>query len=214
MPQPRTVLVAVLLAPLVLDGACHSTPASPPAQPSEHALSGLAAQHVVILPTYTVRVMPALGWTIPRAADVERGLDSDIVAAFKDRSIKGWIFPADLERSYQRNQTYASDPHELAEEPFRSPSLAVDQRLPEPIASELRTMVALHEGARLVLAPVELRFEPAGAGMGRAVLRLVLVDARLSSVRWLGDVASEPASAFGPALTASIAAKLSAIVAP
>jgi hypothetical protein len=46
------------------------------------------------------------------------------------------------------------------------------------------------------------------------VLRLVLVDARMSSVRWIGDVVSDPAPAFGPSITASIASKLSAIIAP
>ena len=101
----------------------------------------------------------------------------------------------------------------LAEEPLRSPSLGIDQRLPEPIASQLRTLIALHDDTRLVLAPVELRFEPTTGG-GHGVLRLVLVDARASSVRWIGEVTSDPAPAFGPAITASIAAKLSALIAP
>jgi hypothetical protein len=90
--------------------------------------------------------------------------------------------------------------------------LAVDQRLTEPLASQLRTLIALHEDARLVLAPVELRFEPAGTG-GRGVLRLVLVDPRMSVTRWIGEIASDPAPAYGPVISASIASKLANLVA-
>jgi hypothetical protein len=181
-------------------------------------LSGLAAQHVAVLPTYAVRVMPGLSWgtTIGRHADVQRTLDADILSALDERGIrKTWIFPEALERSYRRNSTYAVDPYALAEEPLRSPSLAVDQRLPEPIASEIRTLVALHDDVRFVLAPVELRLEPAGSGSpaGRGVLRLVLLDARASNVRWLGDIASDTATAFGPVITASIAARLADVIA-
>ena len=83
-----------------------------------------------------------------------------------------------LRRRISRAATSATrptptDPYALAEEPLRSP-VAVDRRtrLAEPLASQLRTMVALHEDARLVLAPVELRFERVRRGHGaRPVLR-------------------------------------------
>ena len=91
--------------------------------------------------------------------------------------------------------------------------LAVGARLTEPFASQIRTMVALHEEARLALAPVELRFERAGPGAGRAVLRLVLVDARSSDVRWVGDVKSDTAATFGPALLATLGSRLADLVA-
>jgi len=209
---PLRILAASILSIVPILGACKSSPPTP-AQPSEHALAGLAAQHVVILPTYLVRAAPGLGWTLPRPAEIAKTQDADIAAAFDDHGIRTWIRPSGLDSAYRRNPTYATDPHALAEEPLRSPTLGIDQRLPEPIASQLRTLVALHDDARLVLAPVELRIESAPGG-GRGVLRLVLVDARLSSVRWVGEVASDPAPAFGPAVTASIAAKLSAVIAP
>ena len=219
MSPQRIFLAGLLLYAALLAGACKtSTPA--PAQTPEHALSGLAAQHVVILPTYIVRVAPGLGWTLPRSIEVAHTQDVDIAAAFSDRGIRGWIYPSGLDSAYRRNPTYATDPHALAEEPLRSPSLGGDERLPEPIASQLRTIVALHDDTRLVLAPVELRMEPmtgVGAtrgGQGRGVLHLVLVDARTSAVRWIGDVTSDPATAFGPSITASIASKLSAAIAP
>jgi hypothetical protein len=217
MSPLRFFLAGLLFSTAPFMGAC-KTSGPAPAQTPEHALSGLAAQHVVILPTYVVRVAPGLSWTLPRLTEVARTQDADIAAAFSDRGIKTWILPSRLDSAYRRNPTYATDPHALAEEPLRSPALGGDQRLPEPIASQLRTIVALHDDARLVLAPVELRMEPTtgagAAGQGRGVLHLVLVDARTSAVRWIGDVTSDPAPAFGPSITASIASKLSAVIAP
>jgi hypothetical protein len=97
--------------------------------------------------------------------------------------------------------------------------LAIETRLPEPLASQVRTLVALHDDTRLVLVPVELKLEPVPAAVSgqpaaRGVLRVVLLDARLSNVRWIGDITSDPAPVFGAAITASVAAKLAAAVAP
>jgi hypothetical protein len=211
-PMPRRLAFALALTVL----GCHGPLGQATPEPSAHALSGLAAQHIVVLPTYAVNVAPGLSWAsqIGRAADVVRTLDAEILAALDDRGLRStWIFPEQLERSFRQNPTYASDPYHLAEEPLRSPSLAVDARLPEPLASQVRTIVALHEDARLVLAPVELRLEPVGAG-GRGVLRLVLLDARASNVRWMGEIVSDTASSFGPSITASIGARLANVVAP
>lgn len=206
----RLALFGVLLATFV---ACGGPPKTAP-EPAEHSLANLAAQHIVILPTYAVRVVPGLGWgSIGRPSDLQKTLDADIVAAFDERGIrKTWIFPADLELAYRRNPTYSPDPSTLAEEPLRSPVLALETRLAEPFASQVRTLVALHEDARYVLAPVELRLEKAGTG-GRGVLRLVLMDARLSKVTWIGEFSSDTLPAFSPAITAGIASKLASAVA-
>src|SRR5436190_888472 len=152
----RRALVASLL---VVGVACGGA-AKPKTQPelAEHSLSGLAAQHIVLLPTYSIRVMPGLSWSsaIGRPVDVQRTLDADLLAALDERGLrKTWIFPEDLQASFKRNASYAADPYVLAEEPLRSPALNTEQRLPEPLASQLRTLVALHEDARLILAPVE-----------------------------------------------------------
>jgi hypothetical protein len=204
-----------LLAATVWTAACQrpSTQAVP--EPPEHALANLAAQHVVVLPTYAALVAPGLAWKTPSVAELRRAMDADIVSAFEERGLrKSWIFPDQLQAAYRRNSTYATDPYALAEEPLRSPALAIDQRLPEPLASQIRTMVAFHEDARLVLAPVELVVEPAGGSAGHGVLRLVLMDARQSNSRWIGSVTGDSSAAFGPAVTASVAAKLAGVVAP
>lgn len=213
MPHIGKPLVAWALLGLA---GCRSSAPKPP-EPSEHALAGLAAQHVAVLPTYAIK----LGTSGPldmKPVDFERTLDADIPAAFEERGIKkAWLFPPELRTSYRRNSSYAADPDNFALEPLRSPMLAIDTRLPEPLASQVRTLVALHDDTRLVLVPLELKLEPVpgqtGPG-GRGVLRVVLLDARLSNVRWIGDITSDPAPVFGAAITASVAAKLAAAVAP
>jgi hypothetical protein len=193
---------------------CSSSPKPSTAPAPEHALSGMAAQHVIVTPAYAFVVAPEVGWSVSRPSDVLRTLDADIAAALEERGLKGqWIFASSLVESYRRNPTYATDPYKLAIEPLRSPALVIGARLTEPLASQLRTMIALTD-ARYVLAPVELKVEHVGAGRaGRGVLRLVLVDARASDVRWIGNAVGDSVAALGPALTASVAAKLADLVA-
>lgn len=200
------------LCALACGGSARSAPV-----PAELSLAGLAAQQIVVLPAFSVRVVAGLDWggSVGRLSEVKKALDADILAALDERGVrKQWIFPDQLLASYRRNPTYARDPYTLAEEPLRSPGLKLDDRLPEPLASQIRTLIALHSDARFVLAPVDLRLEQAGAG-GRGVLRVVLVDARMSNVRWIGEIPSDTAAAFGPAITASIGARLAnAVAAP
>jgi hypothetical protein len=207
--QTLTVLAAFFL------GCAKPAPQGSAPQPAEHALSGLAAQHIAVLPTYMARVDQNLGWAIGRPTELQRTLDADILAAFEDRGLRHfWVFPEDLVRSYKANPTYGTDPYGLAEEPLRSPTLGIDTRLPEPLASQIRTLVALQQDVRLVLAPVEVRIEPVKPKGGRGILRAVLIDARLSNVRWIGDIPSDTLESFGPALSASIANRLVGVVSP
>lgn len=208
----RRQLLALVLA--ATTAAACSTPAPTPAPSPQGALRGLVAQHVVVTPAYALEVAPELGWSaLPRHADVLRQLDADIAAALDDRGVKdGWVFPPALSQSYKRNPTYATDPYRLGEQPLQSPALRTGDRLPEPLASQLRTITALNDG-RYVLAPVELRFERVGTGpAGRGVLRIAVLDARASDVRWIGRVNGDTASTFGPALTASVAARLADLI--
>jgi hypothetical protein len=214
------VLIAALAAGAL---GCAGRPAAqteaqpaPPPEPLEHALSGLAAQHVVVLPVYTVRTEPGFpgASAVGNRVNVERTLDADILAAFDERGLRrAWIFPPDLVETYKHNPTYAADPYGLAEEPLRIAKVGRDARLPEPFASQLRTLVAFHDDARLVLVPFELRLEPVSAHAGRGVLHLVLVDARAANVAWMGDVVSDTVPSFGPEISASLASRLANVVA-
>lgn len=98
-----------------------------------------------------------------------------------------WILPAELSRAYERNRTYATDPYQLATDPLRAPSFKSGERYAEPLSSQLRTMIALHEDTRYVLIPVDLRFEREGTG-GRAIVRFALLDPRSAEARWVGEL--------------------------
>jgi hypothetical protein len=212
----RASLLPLLLLPIA---ACGTKP--PPAAataPAARPLASLVAQRVVVTPTYALALAPDLDWgaRIGRTRDVLRTMDADIAAALDQRGLRrGWVLPPDLAQSYTRNPTYASDPYALAMEPLRAPTFATRSRLPEPLASQLRTMIALHENVRLVLAPVELRLERAapGSSAARATLRVALLDPRFSEARWVGDVRGDSATALTPELTASVARRLVDLIA-
>ena len=151
---------------------------------------------------------------MPRLSEVARTQDADIAEAFRDRGMKTWILPSGLDSAFRRNPTYATDPHALAEEPLRSPSLSGDQRLPEPIASQLRTIVALHDDARLVLAPVELRIEAATGGQRGRDEACCDSCSSTRARRPSGGSATSPAippRRSGRAITASIASQAATV---
>lgn len=209
-PQPLTLFAALVISV----AGCSASPRPAAPAPNEHALSGLAAQSVAVLPTYSAHLEPGMNWNLGRPTELARSLDNEIASAFDERGLKrGWVFPEQLAESYRRNSTYATDPYQLAEEPLRAPSLAIDGRIPDPLASQIRTLVAFHQDVRLVLAPVELKVEPVGK-RGRGVLRLVLLDARASSVKWIGEVVSDTLDSFSPVLAASVASRVAGIVSP
>lgn len=169
-------------------------------------LAELAGAHIILLPAQQLRTADSLGWGASVGARAYlAALDEQIALALSQRGIGGtWALPADLARSARHNPSYAADPYALATASLL-PIRHAGVELREPFTTQLRTMVALHD-ARFALVPLELRFEPAGAGMERAVLRVDLLDARLSQVRWTGEVSSDAA----PALTSTLAATLAA----
>lgn len=209
----RFLLVCATLAAIM---ACHSAPPPATVTPPDLALSGLVAERIVVLPTYTLSVAPDLSTSglTGSSRDLMAAFDSTLQATLERRGLRNrWVFPPELERSYKRNPTYAADPHALGEEPLRSDALPIAGRLPEPLASQVRTMVALQDDARYVLAPVELRVERLGSGYVRPALRLALLDARGSDVRWVGDVKGDSASALGPSVAAGLATKVADLIA-
>lgn len=188
-----------------------ASPVTPPM-----SLAGIAALPVLVLPAYRMAVSPQLGWTAAIGSPLEamKSLDDEIRSALQQRGVRAWTFSDGLEQDYRRNPTYAADPYTLAEEPLRIPTLRDGDRLPEPLASQLRTMVALRDNARFVLAPVDLRITPGPvAGAGQGTMRLVLIDARTSEIRWIGAVRSDPMPAYGPAFMASLGAHVADLVA-
>lgn len=173
------------------------------------------SQQVVITPTQMLREADALGWVaqVPRSRQLLRALDDSIRAELGARGIdKQWVFPEALERSAQRNPSYAVDPYTLDARGLASSSVVPGTRVAGALATQLRTMVALQESARAVLIPVELRFERLPSGEGTAVLHAAVVDARMGDIRWTGDVRSNPSPTFSRALLSSLAAHLADLI--
>jgi hypothetical protein len=201
----------LLLACAGQQGAQSSSTSTPIVRP----FAALAEQRVIVAPAYRLNESDPMGWMaqIPRSREYLRALDDAIGAELAVRGLKTqWVFPADLVRAMRRNPTYAVDPYALAAAPLRAPNLAPAAKLTEPLASQIRTMIALHD-SRAVLVPVELRFEKDRTGQGIAVLRLALLDGRISEVRWVGDVRSDPSATLSPAVLSTLAAHLGDLIA-
>jgi hypothetical protein len=202
---PRLLWLLPLLA--ACGGQGNAGAAETPAPVVSHPLAALAGQRVIVAPTYRMRETDPMGWTaqIPRSREYLRSLDEAIESELDQRGLKSlWVFPPALVRSMRGSPTYAVDPHALAADPLRSPQVAAGAKIGDPLVTQLRTMIALHD-ARFVLLPVDLRFERDAAGQGLAVLRVDLIDGRLGEVRWVGEVRSDPAASLSPALLASLA---------
>ena len=208
-PAPSfLVRVAAVVAAAVLV-ACgrNAQTGSPPVQ--AQPLSPYLSQRLIVTPTSRVRVDTA-GWVqrLGGARAAGRQLDSSIARAFSDRAIGGdWFMPAALVAAYERNRSYAADPYNLATDPLRPSSFVALSRYGDPLASQLRTMIALHESARYILVPVELRFERETGGRMQAAMRVVVVDARAAEARWVAEVHGDATTDPGAAI-ASVAAKL------
>jgi hypothetical protein len=173
----------------------------------------MAGERLVVLPVQRLRLddsAAAASVTAAAGAAALRGVDSALAAAGEGRGA-AWAFGPEVARSARRNPTHSPDPFRLAVNPIlpgRRP--APDGAVPDPLASQLRTVVALND-ARFALVPAELRVEPGtAAGTARLVLRLALVDARASQLRWAGEVATDPAPAGAAPFSSTAAAALAA----
>jgi hypothetical protein len=186
-------------------------PAEAPALP----LAQLASQRVILTPTYSLLGNDPLGWatTITKPHDYLKTLDDALAAALADRGLKSqWVYPADLVRAMKGSPSYAVDPYTLGVNALRGANVVGGTRLGNPLATQLRTMIALQDDARALLMPVELRFEKLPNGQGVAALRIALVDGRIGEVRWIGTVKSDPADSLSPALLTNLSSHLADLI--
>jgi hypothetical protein len=177
-------------------------------------LAGLAGQHIVVLPLHYLRA-DTLGFAarITEPRSTLAALDSAIERALSERGFRtDWTYPPAVARSAKRNYGYVTDPYSLAAERLRFGARAIEGQVPEPLASQLRSIVAVTD-ARYALFPVELRFERLSDGRARPVLRLALLDARGASVRWMGEVRGAAANDINSTTLESVAFALADLVA-
>jgi hypothetical protein len=174
----------------------------------------MAGQHVVVLPTHYLRP-DSIGWAAraTRPNETLAALDSAIERALNARGFSAnWAFPPALARSARRNAGYVADPYALAGERLRPLAHVVDNSLHEPLATQIRGIIAFND-ARFAVFPVELRFEPAANGTARPVLRVALLDGRTSTVRWAGDIRGAAGAALDAAMLDSVASSFADLVA-
>lgn len=208
MRAPFRLLYSLTLAL----AACHPSGGAEQSAPLEGPVRPLAfatTQQVIVAPVNRLREVDALGWTqqIPRSREFMRAFDDALEAELGARGLASrWVYPGALVRAGQSSPSYAVDPYGLAEGPLRSTAAVAGARLADPLASQLRTMIALQESARLLLLPVELWFDRTPDGQGAAVVRVALVDGRTSEIRWIGDVRGAPQASFSRDVLRSLVA--------
>jgi hypothetical protein len=198
-------------------GCARSPKASPepqaPVSTSPTPLASLAGQRIIVLPLHYLRSTDTLGMAnaIAKPKEFLRTVDDEIMFAFGERGLRSrWVFPEDLSRAQRRNVGHSIDPYTLAAAILRPTGPRRIPQLPDPFATQLRSLVALSE-ARYALFPVELRFENSG-GTERAILHVALLDARLANVRWSGDVMSDTMSTLTPGVAATLANRLANLI--
>lgn len=188
----RTPLAAVVTAAL-LYGCASSSPAKQqePAGPAT-PLAGLIGRQMLVLPGQFLSVTNAGG-----GADIVQGgaallpiLDEEIADAFRKRGVKtNWTFGREITEASVRNGGITGNPRELAAQGIRRVKSG-DTPLPEPLASEIRGLVAL-TNARFVVLPLEVNVDTRG-GERKGSVRLLLIDSRTARVTWAEDVLVTP----------------------
>lgn len=202
-----------LSAFVALCAACASKPPETGASPVPmRPLERMAGQQILVFPVQYLSSIDSLGWQrqIPDRAAYLANLDDEIEAVFTRRGLdKAWTFGREVERASKLNSILMTDARSLSVEWLRGRVLP-ETTVRDPLATQVRNLVGL-KGSRYALLPVELRFEKRG-GTGVAILRVVMIDARLAQIRWVGEVASDPMGTFSPALATSVATHFADLV--
>jgi hypothetical protein len=188
----RAPLAAVAGAFLLYGCASSSSSSKEPAEPVMSPLAGMIGRQMLVLPTQYLSIANAGGgWDIvPSGPPLLSILDEEITDQFVKRGVKrNWTFAREITESANRNGGLAGDPRELGAQGIRRVK-AGDTPLPEPLASQIRTLVAL-TSARFVVLPLEVHVDTRD-GERKASLRVLLVDARTARVAWVGDIEATP----------------------
>ena len=147
---------------------------------------------MLVLPTQYLSVANAGGGfdIVPSGQSLLPILDEEIADAFRKRGVKNnWTFASDIVASADRNAGLAGgDPRNLPAAAIRGVK-AGDTPLPEPLAGQIRGLVAL-TNARYTLLPIEVHLDLRNSERKGSV-RLLLIDARTSRVAWSDDVVAE-----------------------
>jgi hypothetical protein len=210
----RLILAAAILSGCGGGGAARNAPET--AAVPDAPLNSFAAVRLIVLPTQSVRTGDALGWAAKSGGRTfMSAVDSALEASVRDRGLTSWVLASDLARTARRNPMYATNPAEIrAGDAVRYLERQRESEIPEPVASQLRTLIGFHD-ARHALVPVEVRFETgSAAGTGRAILRIAVLDVRGSKLVFIGDIVGPDAPDFSATTAADIARRFADLVVP
>jgi hypothetical protein len=160
--------------------------AQKPANTHGLAVAPLAGQAVAVLPITMVLADSAVESDSAYAPYRDRRsalhrTDSLIAETLEGRGPEvHWVLPPELRKMARRAPGMLSDPDQMGQAMMRAPQLT---RLPDPLRSSLRTLVAI-AGGRMVFIPAALGFGRDTSGQVHATLSLVLADARNGTVMW------------------------------
>src|SRR5687768_2974205 len=152
-------------------------PVAKPAKPTARVVgtcdfSRLATAPVAVLPSRLLAFDDSLGWKnwlekLPDHRKYLSTVDDELAFALRERGLNRWIYADQLLRNARRNPDYVIDPLLINTEELRATTKRKDGALHEPLASQVRSLVALTE-ARLVLVPVEMHIDKVpGGGLGQ-----------------------------------------------
>src|SRR5690606_30763536 len=106
-------------------------------------------------------------------------------------------------RVARRSPGVAADPDQMGQAILRQPSL---RTVPDPLRSNLRTLMALAGGGRHAFVPAAVLLESDLAGRIRARLMAVLADGRSGAILWRTEARGE-----GPDASTALARALASI---
>jgi hypothetical protein len=181
--------------------------------PQGTPLGFLVGRPLLILPIQRNVAYPDPSW-MSRMGEGYQFLptvDQAIESALSTRGLgNGWTFSSVISASARRNTGLVPDPHAVAVGNLVRLTKAGDDPVSEPLATQIRQLVALREG-RYSLIPAALVFENAPTTM-RAKLILYLIDSRTARITWSGEVRSDPAPVFSAAMANSLAEHVADLV--
>lgn len=188
---------------LVLSLGCAATQQQGPS-PEEEAIVRLGGDAVVVLPlqTFSPSASPQLSAELSnvRWQALREAFNDTLRNAFTVRAIaETWVWPAQLRQAHRRNPALVPDPSELAVGSIRGMRLEPDADLPERLAEQLRMLLAISEGRRYFLLPVDVILSHSAAGFTTSG-QVIAIDGRRHRVVWArrmtGPAAPTPEAAL------------------
>ena len=174
-------------------------------------LSPMASQKVMVLPVQLLRADSGAWVDQGKWEKFRRELDDSIGSAIANRGVgKTWKYAADAARIAKRNPEYVSDIYSMGVQPMRAVRYKIGEPIPDLFNSNLRLLIGIAD-TRYALLPVEIWFARKG-GQQIAVLKLAMVDGRGGTFVWMGEVGTDPATSFTPALINTLAARVADLV--